>query len=83
MRDRINGLRAQLVNKLKATGVQRDFSFIQNEKGLFSFLGLNPDQVKRLINEFSIYLVGSSRINVAGLNNKNLEYTAKAIAAVL
>lgn len=83
MRDRINGLRAELVRKLKAKGVQRDFSFIQNEKGMFSFLGLTPEQVKRLINEFSIYLVGSSRINVAGLNKKNLDYTVDAIAAVL
>jgi aspartate aminotransferase len=83
MRDRINGLRAQLVAKLKAKGVQRDFSFIQNEKGMFSFLGLTPDQVKRLINEFSIYLVGSSRINVAGLNSKTIDYTVNAIAAVL
>jgi aspartate aminotransferase len=83
MRDRINGLRAQLVSKLKAKGVQRDFSFIQNEKGMFSFLGLTPDQVKRLINEFSIYLVGSSRINVAGLNSANLDYTVNAIAAIL
>lgn len=83
MRNRINGLRAQLVSKLKAKGVSRDFSFIQNEKGMFSFLGLNPEQVKRLINEFSIYLVGSSRINVAGLNKANLDYTVNAIAAVL
>jgi aspartate aminotransferase len=83
MRDRINGLRAELVRKLAATGVQRDFSFIQNEKGMFSFLGLTPEQVKRLINEFSIYLVGSSRINVAGLNSKNIDYTVDAIAAVL
>ncbi|MEY4640075.1 MAG: hypothetical protein RLZZ227_69 [Pseudomonadota bacterium] len=83
MRDRINGLRAQLVAKLKAKGVNRDFSFIQNEKGMFSFLGLNPEQVKRLIGEFSIYLVGSSRINVAGLNNRNLDYTVNAIASVL
>jgi aspartate aminotransferase len=83
MRDRINGLRAQLVSKLKEKGVPRDFSFIQNEKGMFSFLGLTPEQVKRLINEYSIYLVGSSRINVAGLNSKNLDYTANAIASVL
>src|SRR5690606_22075028 len=83
MRDRINGLRAQLVSELKAKGVQRDFGFIQNEKGMFSFLGLTPAQVKRLIEEFSIYLVGSSRINVAGLNSRNIGYTVDAIAAVL
>jgi len=54
MRDRINGLRAQLVSMLKSKGANRDFSFIQHEKGMFSFLGLTPEQVKRLINEYSI-----------------------------
>lgn len=83
MRDRINGLRAQLVARLKAKGVSRDFSFIQNEKGMFSFLGLSPEQVKRLVSEFSIYLVGSSRINVAGINNRNIDYLVDCIAAVL
>jgi aspartate aminotransferase len=83
MRDRINGLRAELVAKLQAKGVSRDFSFIQNEKGMFSFLGLSPEQVKRLVNEFSIYLVGSSRINVAGINSRNLDYLVDCIAAVL
>jgi len=83
MRDRINGLRSELVAKLKAKGVDRDFSFIQNEKGMFSFLGLTPEQVKRLTNEFSIYLVGSSRINVAGINKSNIDYLADSIKAVL
>ena len=83
MRDRINGLRAELVTRLKERGVSRDFSFIQNEKGMFSFLGLNPDQVKRLVNEFSVYLVGSSRINVAGINQANIDYLVDCIAAVL
>lgn len=83
MRDRINGLRAQLVARLQERGVARDFSFIQQEKGMFSFLGLSPEQVKRLINEFSIYLVGSSRINVAGINQSNIDYLVDAIAAVL
>ncbi len=83
MRDRINGLRSQLVTELKAQGVDRDFSFIEKEKGMFSFLGLTVEQVQRLINEFSIYLVGSSRINVAGINQKNLSYLAASIKAVI
>jgi len=83
MRDRINGLRSQLVSMLKSKGIERDFSFIQHEKGMFSFLGLTPDQVKKLISQYSIYLVGSSRINVAGINNANLEYLADSIIAVL
>jgi len=83
MRDRINGLRSELVAKLKAKGVDRDFSFIQNEKGMFSFLGLTPEQVKKLVNDYSIYLVGSSRINVAGINKSNIDYLADSIVAVL
>jgi aspartate aminotransferase len=83
MRDRINGLRRMLVDKLKAIGVAKDFSFIQNEKGLFSFLGLSKEQVATMVNEYSIYLVGSSRINVAGINNKNIDYLADSIAKVL
>lgn len=83
MRDRINGLRRDLVSKLKAIGVPQDFSYIQNEKGLFSFLGLPKDKVERLVKEFSIYLVGSSRINVAGINAKNIDYLADSISKVL
>jgi len=83
MRDRINGLRATLVNKLKAKSGNNDFSFIQKEKGMFSFLGLTPEQVKKLIGTYSIYLVGSSRINVAGLNAANIDYTVDSILAVM
>jgi len=57
MRDRINGNRAILVDKLKANGVDRNFSFIARQKGMFSFLGVNPEQVARLQKEFSIYMV--------------------------
>jgi len=83
MRDRINGLRATLENKLKAKSGNYDFSFIQKEKGMFSFLGLTPEQVKKLIGAYSIYLVGSSRINVAGLNAANIDYTVDSILAVM
>ncbi len=83
MRDRINGLRATLVKKLKAKSGNYDFSFIQKEKGMFSFLGLTPEQVKKLIGTYSIYLVGSSRINVAGLNAANIDYTVDSILAVM
>ncbi|MEX2365479.1 MAG: aminotransferase class I/II-fold pyridoxal phosphate-dependent enzyme, partial [Pseudohongiellaceae bacterium] len=83
MRDRINGLRNLLSEKLKQKDVDRDFSFIREEKGMFSFLGLTVEQVQKLINEYSIYLVNSSRINVAGINQKNIDYLINSIAAVL
>ena len=83
MRKRIKHLRSQLVDAIKAEGVEQDFSFIERQHGMFSFLGINAAQVDRLVNEHSVYLVGSSRINLAGLNQRNIAYVAKAIAAVL
>ncbi len=83
MRDRINGLRALLVKQLGQAGVAGNFAFIQQEKGMFSFLGLTISQVKELINKYSIYLVDSSRINVAGINASNIEYLTTSIAKVL
>ncbi|HCE52670.1 MAG TPA: aromatic amino acid aminotransferase [Shewanella baltica] len=83
MRDRINGNRAILVDKLKANGVDRNFSFIARQKGMFSFLGVNPEQVARLQKEFSIYMVGSSRISIAGISEDNVDYLAQSIAKVL
>ncbi len=83
VRNRINGLRTELVNALAAKGIDQDFSFIQREKGMFSFLGLSVDQVHSLINNYSIYLVDSSRINIAGINHSNLDYLADSIKQVL
>jgi aspartate aminotransferase len=83
MRDRINGLRAQLVTQIQTAGIEADFSFIEREKGMFSFLGVNVDQIQSLVNDYSIYLVNSSRINVAGVNNDNIEYLAESLATVM
>ena len=83
MRKRIKHLRSQLVDAIKAEGVEQDFSFIERQHGMFSFLGINAAQVDQLVNEHSVYLVGSSRINLAGLNQRNIAYVAKAIAAIL
>ena len=82
MCERINGLRSTLVQKLNAAG-DRDFSFIQREKGMFSFLGLSADQARRLREEHSVYMLDSSRINVAGVNASNVDYLAQAVASVL
>ena len=79
---RINGLRSKLVARLEAASA-RDFSFIQREKGMFSFLGLSVEQAQRLRNEHSVYMLDSSRINVAGVNASNIDYLATAVAKVL
>jgi aspartate aminotransferase len=82
MCERINGLRSALVQKLQTVS-DRDFSFIQREKGMFSFLGLSVDQARRLREEHSVYMLDSSRINVAGVNASNIDYLAEAVAGVL
>jgi aspartate/tyrosine/aromatic aminotransferase len=83
MRERINGMRSLLVQKLEAAGVEQDFSFIAGQRGMFSFPGLTKEQVARLRDEFSIYIVGSGRINVAGINEANIDRLVSAIQAVL
>lgn len=82
MCQRINGLRGQLVDSLQAS-TGRDFDFIRRENGMFSFLGLSEENVRRLREEHSVYMLGSSRINVAGINAGNIDYLSRAIAAVL
>lgn len=83
MRQRIANLRSSLVSQLNQLQTKQDFSFIANEKGMFSFLGLNVEQVHQLKNQYSIYMTDTSRISVAGLTGNNLEYVANAIVAVL
>ncbi|WP_412525587.1 amino acid aminotransferase [Burkholderia lata] len=83
MRDRIRAMRNGLVERLKASGVDRDFSFINEQRGMFSYSGLASAQVDRLRDEFGIYAVGTGRICVAALNTRNLDVVANAVAAVL
>jgi aspartate/tyrosine/aromatic aminotransferase len=83
MRDRINGLRHLFVETLNEKGVEQDFSFITRQRGMFSFSGLNPDQVKVLRDDYAIYIVGSGRISVAGMSEESMDYLCTAIADVL
>lgn len=83
MRDRINGMRTLFVETMKQSGVDRDFSFIAHQKGMFSFSGLTPVQVDELRSKFAIYIVGSGRINVAGISESNVGKLCAAIKAVL
>ncbi|WP_345842619.1 amino acid aminotransferase [Shewanella algae] len=83
MRQRIASMRTLFVESLKAEGVDRDFSFISRQNGMFSFSGLNKEQVGRLKDEFGVYIVGSGRISVAGMTKTNMPVICKAIAKVL
>lgn len=83
MRERIAHLRVALVAELNRLQDQRDFSFIAQERGMFSFLGLSKEQVAILKKDFSIYMTDNSRISVAGLSIEKMEYVARAIVSVL
>ena len=83
MRNRINAMRHLFVETLDEQGVARDFSFIAQQRGMFSFSGLTPAQVQALRERHSIYVVGSGRINVAGMTAANMDYLCAAIADVL
>ncbi|SPB18496.1 aspartate aminotransferase [Caballeronia novacaledonica] len=83
MRDRIRAMRNGLVERLKASGVDRDFSFVNKQRGMFSYSGLTAAQVDRLREEFGIYAVSTGRICVAALNTRNLDAVANAVAVVL
>jgi aspartate aminotransferase len=83
MRNRINTLRATLVEKIRISGIQRDFSFLQRQSGMFSFLGLSVTQVRGLREEFSIYTVDSARANIASFNARNIDFFVAALGKVL
>ena len=82
MRQRIRAMRTGLVEQLAARKVDQDFSFVIQQRGMFSYTGLSAAQVERMREEFGIYAVSTGRICLAALNTKNLDYVAKAIAAV-
>jgi aspartate/tyrosine/aromatic aminotransferase len=83
MRQRIKKMRTAFVAGLKTAGAKQDFSFIESQNGMFSFSGLTPNQVATLKKDYGIYIVGSGRINVAGMTDANLKQLCDAIVAVL
>ena len=83
MRERLSGMGALLHDALKAKAPGHDFSHLINANGMFCFLGVTPEQVDKLKRDFGVYMVGSSRINVAGITPGNVDYLATSIAAVL
>lgn len=83
MRDRIREMRQKLQDTLTAKLPERDFSYFTKQRGMFSFTGLTAEQVVRLRDGFAVYMVENGRMCIAGLNNKNVEYVANAMAEVL
>jgi len=83
MRTRIIDMRKALVDGLAQRGIDTDFSYIKNQRGMFSFSGLDDATVSWLKEKKGIYVVGGGRINLAGLTSKNIDYVCDAIAEAL
>ncbi len=83
MRERLNTLRRSFAEKMQAKGASRDFGFIAQQRGLFSFLGISKEQINALREQFSIYMVDSSRVNIAGVSQRNIDYVTDALISVL
>ena len=83
MRSRLREMRALLHSALQEKVPSHDFSHLVRATGMFCFLGVSAEQVGRLKKDFGVYMVDSSRINVAGITPGNVEHLASSIAAVL
>ncbi len=83
VRQRIVSMRQLLCGSLKTNAAGMDFSHIEKQKGMFSFLGITTPQLERLRNEFGIYIVSSTRINLAGVNSNNIGHLTESLQAVL
>lgn len=83
MRVRIKAMRQKLYDVLSAKVAGKDFSYLLNQRGMFSYTGLSAAQVDRLREEFAVYMVKSGRMCVAGLNLQNVEKVANSMAAVM
>ena len=83
MRSRLREMRVLLNDALIEKAPNRDFSQLVRATGMFCFLGISEDQVKRLKRDYGVYMTGSSRINTAGVTVQNVNYLADAIAATL
>ena len=83
MRERISGMRRQMVELLAKKAPGHDFSFVARQRGMFSYSGLTAEQVGRLRTEFGIYALDTGRICVATLNQRNIEGVTEAIVKVI
>jgi aspartate aminotransferase len=83
MQQNINTLRGLFTDNIQTKSENHDFNFVKSQCGMFSILGLTVEQVIQLREEFSIYMVNNSRINIAGVSETNIDYLTDSIATVL
>ncbi|MCB1389675.1 MAG: aspartate/tyrosine/aromatic aminotransferase [Rhodobacteraceae bacterium] len=83
MRDRMNRLRRALADALRDASGSDRFGFLADQRGMFSLLGANDEQIARMREEYGVYIVTGGRLNMAGLTEDSIPHVAKAIAQVL
>lgn len=83
VRLRIKSMRTLLTSGIQGNSAGVDFSHIEQQKGMFSFLGITTPQLDRLREEFGIYIVSSTRVNLAGINSSNIDYISESMNTVL
>ena len=83
MRERLHDMRQLLDDALRAEAPEHDFSHVVRARGMFCFLGISTEQVRRLKKDHAVYMVDSSRINIAGITARNVDHIARSVAAVL
>ncbi|WP_280553281.1 amino acid aminotransferase [Halomonas sp. 25-S5] len=82
MRSRIQYLRQLFLEAMSGHGLENKFRSVIEQRGMFSYTGLSPAQVRMLRDNFSVYMVNTGRVNMAGMSQDNIPYLAKAIASV-
>lgn len=83
VRLRIKSMRSLLTSGIQGNSAGIDFSHIEQQNGMFSFLGISSTQLERLREEFGIYIVSSTRVNLAGINSSNIGYISESMNTVL
>jgi len=83
LRNRIKEMRVSLNSNLIELGCKKDFSFIVDQNGMFSFSGISKEDVHKLRSDYSIYIVDSGRVNIAGITSKNINYISESINKVV
>lgn len=82
MKNRIRTMRERLYQRLQTLRPERNYEFLLQQKGMFSYTGFSVAQVDELRDQHGIYLIGSGRMCLAGLNEKNVEKVAQAFSAL-
>lgn len=82
MRQRLSTMKEQFKKSLETKIPHKNYGFLNEQQGMFFMSGFNPNQINQLIDQYGIYLLNNGRVSLSSLTSDNIEYVAKAFAAV-